>query len=189
MSDDVNTRCAALTSIGSAPIVNRPCCEPRFLSIRTVARGLAVLESVSRLHECFADEIAIDFPSVGRVVERMRDAFLGEGADAEVLATEVSLSRREASAGTVVPARGAASRHVPDVRRPRRNVDRAVRRLLRNRRLARAPSGARLGAAAGVADGARFRFRVTLAGRRVGPRRGARRDPIVCPRDPEPEIA
>jgi len=28
-------------------------------------------------HECFADEIAIDFPSVGRVVDRMRDAFLG----------------------------------------------------------------------------------------------------------------
>ena len=34
-------------------------------------------------HECFADEIAIDFPSVGNVVDRMRDAFLGERADAE----------------------------------------------------------------------------------------------------------
>jgi hypothetical protein len=29
-------------------------------------------------HDCFADEIAIDFPSVEPVVERMRDAFLGE---------------------------------------------------------------------------------------------------------------
>ena len=48
-------------------------------------------------HECFADEIAIDFPSVGRVVERMRDAFLGEPVDADVLRADVSLSQREAS--------------------------------------------------------------------------------------------
>ena len=44
-------------------------------------------------HECFADEIAIDFPSVGRVVPRMRAAFLGERADADVLHAAVSLSR------------------------------------------------------------------------------------------------
>jgi hypothetical protein len=54
-------------------------------------------------HECFADEIAIDFPSVGRVVERMRDAFLGERADADVLRADVSLSQREAVDGLVVP--------------------------------------------------------------------------------------
>ena len=54
-------------------------------------------------HECFADEIAIDFPSVGRVVERMRDAFLGERVDADVLRAEVSLSQREAFGGLVVP--------------------------------------------------------------------------------------
>ncbi|MBI3493849.1 MAG: hypothetical protein HY047_19035 [Acidobacteria bacterium] len=55
------------------------------------------------LHECFADEIAVDFPSVARVVDRMRDAFLGERADADVLCAEVSLSPREACAGLVVP--------------------------------------------------------------------------------------
>jgi hypothetical protein len=54
-------------------------------------------------HECFADEIAIDFPSVGRVVERMRDAFLGEGEDADLLRADVSLSQREAVDGHVVP--------------------------------------------------------------------------------------
>jgi len=54
-------------------------------------------------HECFADEIAIDFPSVGRVVERMRDRFLGEAADACVLSAEVSVSRFEARRGHVVP--------------------------------------------------------------------------------------
>ena len=53
-------------------------------------------------HECFEDEIAIDFPSVGNVVDRMRDAFLGERGDADVLRAEVSLSQREALAGHVV---------------------------------------------------------------------------------------
>ena len=53
-------------------------------------------------YECFADEIAIDFPSVGRVVDRMRDAFLGERVDADVLRAEVSLSQREAFDGRVV---------------------------------------------------------------------------------------
>ena len=43
-------------------------------------------------HECFADEIAIDFPSVGRVVERIRDAFLGQEADGGLLRAEVSLN-------------------------------------------------------------------------------------------------
>src|SRR3954470_7984591 len=53
-------------------------------------------------HECFADEIAIDFPSVGNVVDRMRTAFLGEHADANVLRADVSLSQREAFDGHVV---------------------------------------------------------------------------------------
>jgi hypothetical protein len=53
-------------------------------------------------HECFADEIAIDFPSVGNVVDRMRTAFFGERVDADVLRAEVSLSQREAFAGHVV---------------------------------------------------------------------------------------
>jgi hypothetical protein len=54
-------------------------------------------------HECFADEIAIDFPSVGRVVERIRDRFLGEREDADVLCAEVSLTRFEAWKGHIVP--------------------------------------------------------------------------------------
>ena len=53
-------------------------------------------------HECFADEIAIDFPSVGNVVDRMRTAFLGEHVDANVLRADVSLSQREAFDGHVV---------------------------------------------------------------------------------------
>src|SRR4051812_16526732 len=54
-------------------------------------------------HDCFADEIAIDFPSVELAVERMRYAFLGERADDGVLRRELLVSRREAWDGLVVP--------------------------------------------------------------------------------------
>jgi hypothetical protein len=53
--------------------------------------------------DCFADEIAIDFPSVGHVVERIRESFLGERSAADVLATELQLSSLEARRGLVVP--------------------------------------------------------------------------------------
>ena len=55
------------------------------------------------MHECFADEIAIDFPSVRPAVERMREAFLGEAHDRDMLHAEVSLSEREAVDGLIVP--------------------------------------------------------------------------------------
>ena len=112
-------------------------------------------------HECFADEIAIDFPSVGHVVERMRDAFLGEDVDADIICAEVLLSRREASDGLVVSIEVPDSRHVPRLRRPRRNVDRAVRRLQRDGRVGLPCIRCESSVPRGVADGARFRFRVT----------------------------
>lgn len=56
------------------------------------------------LLDCFADEIAIDFPSVARAVQRMREAFLGaRDDDDDVTRAEVLLSSREASVGLVVP--------------------------------------------------------------------------------------
>jgi hypothetical protein len=51
---------------------------------------------------CFDDEIAIDFPSVGAAVERMRDGLLGADDGATAHAAAVRLSRREASAGVTV---------------------------------------------------------------------------------------
>ena len=54
-------------------------------------------------NDCFADEIAIDFPSVEPAVERMRDAFLGEHPDDDVLRTELLVSPHEAWDGLVVP--------------------------------------------------------------------------------------
>jgi hypothetical protein len=54
--------------------------------------------------DCFKDEIAIDFPSIATIVDRARDAFLGEDArDAGTVTREVRLSDREARRGTIVP--------------------------------------------------------------------------------------
>src|SRR5262245_33245453 len=55
--------------------------------------------------DCFADEIAIDFPSVVTVVERMRARFLGEdaGSGDRALVAEISLSTTEARTGVVLP--------------------------------------------------------------------------------------
>jgi DnaJ-class molecular chaperone len=54
-------------------------------------------------HDCFADEIAIDFPSVDPLVERVRDAFLGERDEMETIAADVSVTASEAFRGTSVP--------------------------------------------------------------------------------------
>ena len=54
--------------------------------------------------DCFEDEVAIDFPSVGGLVERVRDAFLGgEDLDQSTVTREVRLSHGEARRGAIVP--------------------------------------------------------------------------------------
>jgi hypothetical protein len=65
--------------------------------------GWDALNSVVARPDCFADEVAIDFPSIDQLVPRVRDRFLGIQADADTLTAEVSVSHREASHGTVVP--------------------------------------------------------------------------------------
>jgi hypothetical protein len=114
-------------------------------------------------HDCFADEIAIDFPSVEPVVERMRHAFLGTRADDDVLKTELRVSRRQASGGGVVPielpipstchhcgGRGETWTEVCD------NCAGTGASTLRRPLKVSLPPG--------VADGARFRFRVSSPG-------------------------
>jgi hypothetical protein len=115
--------------------------------------------AVSPLHDCFADEVAIDFPSAGHFVERVRDGFLGEPGGREILTTEVWLSRREASAGTIVPLEvplrgtcagcgGRGEIWTEPCGDCRGTGDSLVHHPVR------------LSVPAGVADGARFRFRV-----------------------------
>jgi molecular chaperone DnaJ len=51
----------------------------------------------------FADEIAIDFPSVSELVDRIREALLGPDDGPAPLQAEVLLSVQEASSGVTVP--------------------------------------------------------------------------------------
>jgi hypothetical protein len=122
--------------------------------------------------ECFSDEVAIDFPSVDDVVARLRDAFLGDEAGAETtgaletpatLTTEVSLSRRDATMGTVVPldvpVRGTCA---PCGGRGEIWTEPCPECSGRGDRVVRHPL--RVAVPPGVVDGARFRFRVNSPG-------------------------
>jgi hypothetical protein len=106
----------------------------------------------------FADEI-VDFPSVDDLVSRARHAFLGEDGSDPTLTTEVSLSTREATRGTVlpldVPVRAACGRcggrgEVWTEMCPAcyGSGDQFTRHAIR------------VAVPAGIADGARLRFRV-----------------------------
>jgi hypothetical protein len=72
--------------------------EPIFAVRDTTRTGEAA-------QDCFKDEIAIDFPSVNRLVDRAREAFLGDDGreSAGTVTHEVLLSNREARRGTIVP--------------------------------------------------------------------------------------
>jgi hypothetical protein len=63
-------------------------------------RGLFTVETHA---DWFADEIAIDFPSIGPAVARMREAFLRADMLEMPHEAEVRLSAREASHGVIVP--------------------------------------------------------------------------------------
>jgi hypothetical protein len=120
-----------------------------------------VIRAAAADHTCFADEIAVDFPPVGPLLERERDSFLGDEIEPDTLQTEVSLSRREAARGTVVPLEvplkatcaqcGGRGEMWPDPCRPCAGTGESAvqRRIL-------------LAVPAGVADGACFRFRVRI---------------------------
>ena len=71
---------------------------------RAARRVLAT--PLSRRRGWFDDEVAIDFPSLRPVVERMREAFVNdphEDGDPRRLSAELHLSAREAFDGVTVP--------------------------------------------------------------------------------------
>ena len=111
-------------------------------------------------HECFADEIAIDFPSVDHVVDRMRDALLGERADADVVSAEVSLSKEEAWRGLVVPLE-VPIRGLCPCCGGRGETWAELCPRCHGTGAALFHHAVRLAVPARVADGARFRFRVS----------------------------
>lgn len=110
--------------------------------------------------DCFSDETAIDFPAVDHLIQRVRDSFLGEGAGANTLTTEVSLSTRDASHGVVLPIEvpvrstcascgGRGETWTEPCDACRGTGDALVHHPVR------------LSVPPGVADGARFRFRIS----------------------------
>jgi hypothetical protein len=117
-------------------------------------------------HDCFADEVAIDFPHVGRVVARMRAAFLGErrsagdpGDDAGVVRAELRLSPREARRGGLMPIDVAFhSTCVPCGGRGETWAERCGECRGTGASLVR--HAVRVSVPPGVTDGSRFRFRV-----------------------------
>lgn len=114
-------------------------------------------------HECFADEIAIDFPSVGRVVERMRDAFLGQPVDADLLRADVSLSQRQAFAGLVVSVTVPVRVTCPHCGGRGETWTEACA-LCRGTGESKLHHPVRVTVPPRVADGARFRFRIKSPG-------------------------
>lgn len=71
------------------------------------SRGRKVLgqgraEPVTGRVPWFGDEVAVDFPSVAGFVERMQEGFFGTRGHADALATDVSLTAREAARGATI---------------------------------------------------------------------------------------
>lgn len=115
-------------------------------------------------HDCFADEIAVDFPSEGHFVQRVRDAFLADvlREQTATLKTEVRVSRAEAHRGTVLPLDVPLRCTCPACGgRGESWSERCV--TCRGTGSALVHSRFRVPLPPGVANGARFRFRACVA--------------------------
>ena len=123
--------------------------------------SVAVLAAAESGHDsrCFADEVAIDFPSMAPAVDRIRGAFLAAERSTP-LTTAIHLSYREALNGATLPlevpvkctCRQCGGRG-ESWTEPCRFCDGSGAELLRHQLRVNVP--------AGVPDGALFRFTVT----------------------------
>jgi DnaJ-class molecular chaperone len=111
-------------------------------------------------HRWFADEIAIDFPSIADVVDRIRGTFFGDEEEDEPLNAEILLSPREAFDGVTVPL-DVPVRSTCPLCGGRGESWMEPCRGCAGTGAWHLPHRVRLSVPAGVADGARFRFTVT----------------------------
>ncbi len=112
------------------------------------------------ISDCFADEIAIDFPSVGPAVERMREGFLSEPVGDDAVKSDVCLSERDARSGAAVAIDVPMRACCPDCggrgeswTEPCANCCGTGEALFRHQ--------VRVWVPPGIADGARLRFRLS----------------------------
>ncbi len=108
----------------------------------------------------FADEIAIDFPSIAAFVDRMRDGFLRSEAPDPLLSAEILLSRREAVDGATVPLEIPICSTCP-LCGGRGESWMETCRGCGGTGAWHLPHQVRLSLPAGVVDGTRFRFTIT----------------------------
>lgn len=112
------------------------------------------------MRTCFADEIAIDFPSIAPAVDRVRETFVSSDDHAVPIETGVALTSRQASIGAIVPIElglsglcaGCGGRGESWAEPCAQCAGSGERAHMHHFRLALPP---------GVADGARFRFVVS----------------------------
>ena len=76
--------------------------DPRRRRSYDAERSGRAAEPTARRTDWFADEVAIDFPSVSDLLDSMQYAFFGANA-CEELSAEIILSPLEASEGTTIP--------------------------------------------------------------------------------------
>jgi DnaJ-class molecular chaperone len=123
--------------------------------VRRACRRVAALEP-------WEEDVAIDFPSTARVVDRIRASFFGESGGG-ALTAEISISRDEAQTGADVPLLLPTRRVCPscggrgevwlDACEPCSGTGELV-----------APRHIRVSLPAGTEDGAHFRFALTSPG-------------------------
>jgi molecular chaperone DnaJ len=115
--------------------------------------------------QLFADEVAIDFPSISEVVDRIRRAFLGfDDMEDDALSAEILLSRREASDGVTVPLDVPVRSTCPLCGGRGESWMETCRGCLGTGDW-HLPHRVRLSVPAGVADGTRFRFTISAPDR------------------------
>jgi hypothetical protein len=132
---------------------SHPLSEPPAFTPHVGAAHLSLVRS------CFSDEIDIDFPSMDALVDRMRDALLGDDTGAARLAALVTVTPDQAHGGVVVPlelALGVTCRCCGG----RGETWSEPCRACHGSGECPAPHQFTLSVPAGVLDGARFRFLV-----------------------------
>jgi molecular chaperone DnaJ len=122
----------------------------------------AVLEGRQARDGWLADEVAIDFPSVSSVLDRMRHSFFGE-APLAALAAEVVITPQEAFWGVAVPMTVPLRRTCPRCG-GRGEVWAEWCAACRGDGEVSSAYEVRLRIPAGVSEGARFRFTVAAPG-------------------------